>query len=173
MSALAATQSQLLVLVDKQELQELVLRYARLIDRKDFARLAHLYHPDGHHDHGSMFAGGPKQFIAWLQRSMGDIETQHLVANSLFMVEGDTAKGEIYTVNFHHLPASESNYIAGGRYLDRYVRHEEHWVFQSRTRVVDWSEERPANSGATASGLLRGKAWREDPANALAPFYEN
>lgn len=170
---MTAVQSQILVLLDKQELQELVLRYARLVDRKDFARLAHLYHPDGRHDHGGMFAGGPTPFIAWLQRSMGDIETQHLVANSLFMVEGDTAKGEIYTVNFHHLPATESNYVAGGRYLDRYVRYEGRWVFQSRTRVIDWSEERPANPGATASELLRGKALQDDPANALAPFFEN
>lgn len=164
-------QSQLVVLADKQELQELVLRYARAVDRKNFDQLATLYHPDAHHDHGGMFAGPVDEFVAWLKRSMVDMDTQHLVANSLFMVDGNTAKGEVYTINFHHFPKTASNYIAGGRYLDRYVRHEGCWVFQERTRVIDWSEERAAEPGTTGSSLLRGRALPDDPSRTLEPFF--
>ena len=167
----AAARSRLEVLADKQALQELVLRYARAVDRKDFDRLKALYHPDARHDHGGMFAGGPGELIAWLKQSMVNMDTQHLVANSLFVIDGDTAKGEVYTINFHHFPGTSSNYIAGGRYLDRYVRHEGRWVFQQRTRVVDWSEERTAKPGATAASLLRGCALPHDPSLALEPFF--
>ena len=167
----SAAQSRLEVLADKQELQELVLRYARAVDRKDFDRLKALYHPDARHDHGGMFAGGPGELIAWLKQSMVNMDTQHLVANSLFEVDGNTAKGEIYTVNFHYFPATNSNYVAGGRYLDRYILHEGRWVFQERTRVIDWSEERPANPGATGASLLRGSALPHDPSRSLEPFF--
>lgn len=163
--------SRLEVLADKQELQELALRYARAVDRKDFDRLARLYHPDAHHAHGGMFAGRPADFIIWLKKSMVNMDTQHLVANSLFEIDGDTAKGEIYTINFHHFPATNSNYVAGGRYLDRYVWHEGRWVFKERTRVIDWSEERPANPGATGASLLRGSALPHDPSRSLEPFF--
>lgn len=165
--------SRLQVLADKQELQELVLRYARAVDRREFAKLATLYHPDGCHDHGGMFKGRPADFIEWLTQSMVDMETQHLVANSLFVVESGTARGEIYTVNFHHFPTSGTNYVAGGRYLDHYVRHDGRWVFHTRTRVVDWSEERPANAGMTAATLLRGSFGLDDPSRSLSPFYDD
>ena len=168
----SGSQDQLRLLVDKQALQELVLRYSRLVDRKDFDRLAALYHPDGRQDHGAMFAGTAADFVAWLKRSMVDIETQHLVANSLFVVDGDTARGEIYTVNFHHFPNTGMNYVAGGRYLDRYVRHHGQWLFLSRTRVIDWSEERPSQPGSTASTVLRGKAWSDDASQMLTPFFD-
>lgn len=162
-------------LADKQELQELVLRYARLVDRKHFARLADLYHPDGSHDHGGMFAGPVPDFIAWLEQSMTQtpMETQHLVANSLFFVDGDTARGEIYTINFHHFPEAGMNYVAGGRYLDHYVRRDGRWVFWSRARVIDWSEERKADSGKTASSVVRGQSWRTDASRSLAPFFDD
>lgn len=158
-------------LLDKQELTELVYRYARAVDRKDFDRLGALYHPDGEHDHGGLFSGRPQAFIDWLKASMGAVETQHLIANALFVVEGDSARGEIYTVNFHHNPATASNYVAGGRYLDHYVRHEGAWVFARRLRVVDWSEERPAQAGATAALIARGMALPHDAAQALEPFF--
>lgn len=166
-------ETRLAELLDKQALTELVYRYARAVDRKDLDRLGRLYHRDAHHDHGGLFAGTPQEFVDWLKASMGDVETQHLIANALFVVEGDRARGEIYTVNFHHMPGQASNYIAGGRYLDDYVRHEGRWLFARRLRVIDWSEERPAQAGGTAALILRGKALPEDAAQALEPFFRD
>lgn len=149
--------------VDKQKLYELNLRYARAVDRKIFEALHPLYAIDAIHDHGGMFKGSGQQFVQWLSDTMVDIETQHLIANSLFQIDGDTATGEIYTINFHHLPNKKSNYIAGGRYLDRYVKTNGAWQFQSRLRVIDWAEERPATASPHASNLLRGGARESDP----------
>lgn len=149
-------------LLDRQALQQLVLRYARAVDRKDFDRLCGLYHPDAHHDHGGMFAGSPAEMVRWLRETMVDIETQHLIANSLFSIQGTQAQGEIYSVNFHYFPKSGRNYIAGGRYLDRYEKRDGIWRFTSRRRVIDWSEERPASSAQTAATLIRGAPYPND-----------
>lgn len=158
------------ILADKQELYELNLRYARAVDRKNFDNLRALYAPDAIHDHGGMFKGSPDQFVAWLTNSMVDIETQHLVANSLFHVTGDTATGEIYTINFHYMPKLSLNYIAGGRYLDHYVKVNGAWHYQSRLRVIDWSEERPASIGETAANLVKGTSGTADPSHDFGGF---
>jgi len=154
-------------LAAKQELYELVVRYSRFVDRKDFAALAHLYHPDAIHDHGGMFKGNGRDFADWLTRTMGTIETQHFIGNALFSVHGDKAEGEIYTVNYHVLPGGKRFYVAGGRYIDRYVKYEGHWLFAARTRVVDWSEERALTAGDTAARLLHGRPGAEDPSYRL------
>lgn len=154
-------------LADKQALAELVLRYARIVDRKDFGLLVPLYHAEATHDHGAMFSGSVSALVAWLAQSMVNMDTQHLVANKLFVLDGDTARGEIYTVNFHHFADRDIHYIAGGRYLDDYVRVDNQWMFMRRTRVIDWSEERPAKRGQVAQGLYRGDVREKDPAYQL------
>jgi 3-phenylpropionate/cinnamic acid dioxygenase small subunit len=158
---------QLQMLLDKQELYELNVRYARSVDRKNLDDLLSLYHSDAIHDHGGMFKGSPAQFIAWLKTTMIEIETQHFVGNSLFKIDGNFAVGEIYTVNFHHLSKQSANYIAGGRYLDEYIKTDGKWRFKSRLRVLDWSEERPSVAGKTAASLVRGDRGEADPSRRL------
>ena len=53
-------------LIDKQALHELVLRYCRACDRRDFVLLRSLYHDDAIDDHGAMFCGSADEFLVWL-----------------------------------------------------------------------------------------------------------
>lgn len=155
-------------LLDREALRELAARYARAVDRRDFALLRALYHDAAVHDHGSMFLGGPDAFVTWLEASMGDMVTQHIVANTLFDIAGDEAEGEIYTVNYHVMDGGR-DYIAGGRYLDRYVRHEGRWLFMARKRVIDWTHERARSEGGVSAGLVRGALGRSDASFAFLP----
>lgn len=142
-------------LLDRQELADLVARYSRAVDRREFAILEDLYHPDAVHDHGPMFQGRRDDFIAWIRSSPEDLITQHVVGNALYWIEGDRAEGEIYTINCHVIGGAR-DYIAGGRYLDRYVRENGRWYFAFRKRVVDWTYEAPSVPASTAAGLTRG-----------------
>jgi len=49
---------------DQPALLDLILRGCREIDRRDPGLLRSLYHPDTIEDHGAMFCGGFKEFIA-------------------------------------------------------------------------------------------------------------
>ncbi len=154
--------------VAKQALQELVCRYSRAVDRRDFDSLAGLYLHDAIHDHGDMFRGEPAALITWLKQSPATMLTQHFVGNCLFHVEGDRAEGEIYTINYHVLPVDPESgerrdYVAGGRYLDRYRRVGGRWYFEQRQRVIDWRHQRPSNPGATGAEVHQGSPGRDDP----------
>ncbi len=52
-------------LLDKQEIEEVVLRYCRGIDRRDFDLVRACYHPDARDHHGS-FDGTVEEFVAWV-----------------------------------------------------------------------------------------------------------
>lgn len=156
-------------LLDRQALNDLVAQYSRAIDRRDFALLTRLYHPDAVHDHGPMFRGPPAAFVAWLKAHMTpNIATQHFVGNAIFAVSADRAEGEIYTINYH-VTGGAHDYIAGGRYLDHYIKANDRWLFAARQRVIDWTHERATNESKAASGLARGTADPSDPSFAALP----
>lgn len=151
---------------DQIALSRLVDTYARAVDRCDLVLLRSLYTDDAIHDHGAMFRGPPDDFVAYIGRMMPAMISHHFMGNRLFSVAGDEATGETYAINSHVI-ATESgkarDYIAGGRYLDRFRRTQSGWRITRRTRVIDWSHERPHQPGVAAAGLAPGGKWPDDP----------
>ncbi len=143
-------------LLDRQALADLVASYSRAVDRREFSILEGLYHPDAVHDHGPMFHGKRDDFIAWIKQSPSTMITQHVVGNALYWIDGDRAEGEIYTINCHIIGGAR-DYIAGGRYLDRYIRENGRWYFSFRKRLIDWTYEAASAPASTAAGLTRGE----------------
>ncbi|AZI34930.1 nuclear transport factor 2 family protein [Caenibius tardaugens] len=98
-------------LLDQIALRDLVMRYCRGCDRRDFALVRSLYHDDAIDDHGTMFKGTPDEFVAWLPEAMAPWElTIHSISNSLFVVDGDYAEGEHHARAYHrtHPPSARS-----------------------------------------------------------------
>ena len=93
-------ESELRVLLDKQALYELVMRYARAVDRNDKEMLLACFHPDAFLHYNSY--QGPaidfyEQIWAATERGEGGIPRgQHVVTNALFEVRGDVGYGESY-----------------------------------------------------------------------------
>ncbi|WP_380877336.1 hypothetical protein ACFB49_12390 [Sphingomonas sp. DBB INV C78] len=157
---------------DQMALSRLIDAYARAVDRCDLALLRSLYTDDAVHDHGAMFHGNPDDFAAFIGRTMPAIISHHFMGNRLFAVQGDEATGETYAINSHVIrPESGEarDYIAGGRYLDRFRRTETGWRIAHRTRVIDWSHERPHQPGAAAAGLASGAKWPTDASYDVLP----
>lgn len=154
--------------IDKSALQDLVLTYCRACDRRDFALVRTLYHDDAIDEHGHMFTGTADEFVAWLPSAMSRFEaTIHSVTNMLFMVEGDRAQGEIYTVAYHRTPGPDAQeIIIGGRYLDQYERRNGVWKFSRRGLACDSCEVRTVDAKAYntfAAGAAAGKTDAGDP----------
>ncbi len=153
---------------DQLALRDLLMRYCRGIDRRDFALVRSLYHDDAIDNHGTMFTGGPDAFVAWLPQVMAQWEaTRHVISNSLFVVDGDRAEGEHYVEAWHRTPGPDAHdYIVHGRYLDRYEKREGVWKFSYRSLVFDHGAIRAVDSEAQArlgGDAPHGRADRQDP----------
>jgi len=163
-------------LIDKQALHELVLRYCRACDRRDFVQLRALYHDDAIDDHGAMFRGTADEYLAWLPGVMANFEaTVHSVANALFVLGGDAAQGEIYTVAYHRThPPQPQDVVIGGRYLDHYERRDGQWKFKRRALALDWCRVAPVDAAAYrqfAAGAPPGRADHEDPSYVALSYF--
>jgi hypothetical protein len=163
-------------LIDKQALKELVLRYCRACDRRDFALLATLYHEDATDDHGAMFRGTAAQYLAWLPGVLANFEaTVHSITNALFVVRGDAAQGELYTLAYHrtHPPAAR-DILIGGRYLDHYARRGGCWKFLHRSLALDWCRVSAVDAQAYqefAAGAPPGRPDADDPSYLALSFF--
>lgn len=144
--------------LDRMALTDLVARYCRGVDRRDFALVRSLYWDDAVDRHGSMFEGNADAFVAWLPVAMAQFElTVHRVTNSVFAFAGERAEGEHYAIAYHRTRLPQRREIViGGRYLDRYERRGGVWKFAERRLVFDHGEARPVDEAAFAE--LSGQA---------------
>ena len=153
-------------LAAKQAIRELVLKYCRASDRQDYVLMASLYHDDATDDHGKMFTGLAKDYLAWLPSMRGQMEiTAHHISNHLIVVDDDCrrAEGEAYIVAYHLKTVSDGSkqqIVTGGRFLDKYEDRGDGWKFSARKAVLDWNEFQPSLS----RWPNEGRAGRDDPA---------
>lgn len=160
---------------DQIALQRLVWAYCHGIDRRDFALVRTLYHDDAIDDHGPMFCGGPDAFVAWLPTVMAAWAlTAHIIHQPLFLIEGDTAEGELVMTAFHRSADGDRDIVAHGRYLDRYRKHDGIWRFQHRSLVLDWLEEREVvrqDEPSLSDGVEGGRPSAADPCYARLALF--
>jgi len=163
-------------LADLECLGRLVATYSRAIDRRDVALLRSLYHDDAREEHGEMFAGSPDDYVAFVERALaGYAATAHYVVNTLFELDGDTAEGETYKINYHRTHGPEAReVITGSRSLDRFARRDGEWRFSRRFVVLDWARAQPADSAAYddfAAGSPHGTPGPGDLSYALLNLF--
>ena len=147
------------LMLDKMALHELVQNYCRAVDRRDYALLESLYHPDSIDDHSPMFKGSGPEFVRWVPSSVAGFElTQHVITSASFVVDGTIAEGECFIVAYHlRKKEPQRETIAHGRYLDRYEKRDGVWRILYRKIIYDWSEVRPYDKELFAR-ISRGSA---------------
>ncbi|WP_067888769.1 nuclear transport factor 2 family protein [Nocardia vaccinii] len=135
----AETLARVEALLDRQDILDALTRFSRGMDRFDRDLFLSAFHPDATIAAGD-FVGGPVELFDW-SRAMheaGQIATQHNLLNLTVDIDGDTAHSELYYL-FAARNRDESNWIAGGRYLDRLARRDNRWRILLRTNVIEWS----------------------------------
>jgi len=165
-------------LCDKQEITEILYRYARALDRVDIELLRSCFHPDSTHDHGP-FEGTSSDFCVWAIELLESLTaTQHHIGNVLIDLEGDVAWSEAYWVAYHRIPTvtagdgvmasrgAETDLFIGGRYIDRFERRDGAWRIARRVGIHDWQRYEPANDDGffATDPRKRGLRSRADPA---------
>ncbi|MFT7650624.1 MAG: hypothetical protein ACI8Y4_005398 [Candidatus Poriferisodalaceae bacterium] len=133
-------------LLARQEIADVILRYARGIDRLDFDLVRSCYHPDAYDDHGS-FKGDVEAFIEMCSAFLPTwTATQHFMGNMLIEVDGDVARAETYAVAYHHRDNDDGtgkDDVFGIRYVDRFERREGDWKIGHRVVATEWRRVDP------------------------------
>lgn len=129
-------------LLDKQQIYDALMRYARGVDRCDEELMRSVYHEDAFDHHGP-FQGNGWDFVAlFIPSSREDSTfTQHLIGNVLVEVEGDRALSEAYFIaSVGRLDGDQEVVDAfGGRYVDKWERRDGRWGVSHREVVHEWS----------------------------------
>lgn len=141
-------------LADKQAVHDVLMRYTRGIDRRDWALVRSCYHDDAYDDHGS-YRGGPDGLVEHVSRNVPGFEsTMHFIGNQLIDVAGDLAHAESYCIAFHRRPPSGDDpghdMVIGLRYVDRLERRNGEWRIAHRVCAMDWSRVDPLVGSASS-----------------------
>jgi hypothetical protein len=123
---------------DRLAIQDLIARYAVVVDSGDFDALDHLFVPDAQIDFTAF--GGPVGTPADIKRFLADSlgifrRTQHMMGLPLISVDGDHATARTSCNNPMVLPDSDSGtkvWLIGLWYDDELVRTGDGWRFTSR-----------------------------------------
>ena len=131
---------------DRFEIQDLVFRYAHLVDQQQVEELREVFTEDAFIDY-SVFGG-----------SVGDLETtieflksaltrelfpnsQHLNANVQIELDGDAAKGRVMCFNPMEMSMPDGGtqtYLLGLWYVDEYRRTGDGWRISRRVEEKSW-----------------------------------
>ncbi|WP_030517490.1 nuclear transport factor 2 family protein [Nocardia sp. NRRL WC-3656] len=132
-------QDRLAHLLDRQDILDCLTRFSRGMDRFDRALFLSAFHDDATIAAGD-FVGGPAELYDWARamHEQGQSATQHNLLNHTCDLEADTAHTETYYL-FAARNRDDSNWLAGGRYLDRLERRAGQWRIALRTNVIEWS----------------------------------
>jgi hypothetical protein len=126
-------------LLDRQEILECLTRFSRGMDRFDRELFMSAFHPDAVIAAGP-FVGDPVALYEWSipMHDAGQSATHHNLLNLTCDIDGDVAHTETYYL-FVGRNRDESNWIAGGRYLDRLEKRDGQWRIALRTNAIEWS----------------------------------
>jgi SnoaL-like domain len=126
------------VLLDKQAIQEALLRYCRGVDRCDADLMRSVYHEDA-----QAFGMGAWQFVDHFIPANRDATTfnMHVMANLSIEVDGDRASSESYFLTYvgRDKNGTEVIDVFAGRYVDKWERRDQKWGVVQRDTVQEWS----------------------------------
>jgi 3-phenylpropionate/cinnamic acid dioxygenase small subunit len=137
---------------DRIEINDLLIRYTRAIDQKDWDLLDTVFTPDAEVDYVS--SGGIKgsypEIRAWLEKVLALFPvTVHYVTNSEVTLQGDRAAARTAVYNPMFLGSSGGSlhhFAVGAYYVDELVRTEAGW------RIAKRREEQAFLEGSLPKG---------------------
>ncbi|MDR7101317.1 nuclear transport factor 2 family protein [Croceicoccus sp. BE223] len=151
-----------------RDIEDVLTRYCRALDRADLAMMETVYWPDGEDIHG-IYVGRASEFVPFIISEITRYFTMgtHCLLNIHIDVEGDFAASEstLYSacrirngmaevmLGSHYfgqlagsgLDPEHEMFVMAGRYLDRFERRDGEWRILRRQVVTDWNASHPSN----------------------------
>ncbi|VWX53169.1 nuclear transport factor 2 family protein [Novosphingobium sp. 9U] len=135
-------ENKLAELIDRHEIHQVLLRYARGLDRLDNELARSCYWDDAIEDHGH-FVGTPDAFVTWADGTTLMFEaTQHAVLNHVCDLQGGDAYCETY-YHFSGVAAEGPHFMSTGRYVDHLQKRGGEWRIANRVTLVEGTYDVP------------------------------
>ena len=131
----------------KDEIREVIMNYARGVDRADGPLLKSCYHADAIEEHGNTYTGPAHAYVdGAIGRLMKMGTLAHYVCNIWIELEGDKAYVESYLLTFARFKKEGQDYdtLTGGRIVDRFETRDGAWKIAYRKMAFDWNHDMPS-----------------------------
>lgn len=159
-------------LLAKQDITDVIMRYARGTDRADGPLLKSCYHDDAIEEHGSTYSGPAHDYVDGAVKRISQMGVMaHYVCNICIDLDGDTAYVETYVLTFARFEKDGEPWDTqtGGRIVDRFERRDGVWKIAHRKMAFDWNRDAPSREGWCLGmfkpddpGMVMGRKGAED-----------
>ena len=152
-------------ILDRYEIEQVLRRYCRGVDRGDAELIRSVYHPDAMDDHGGLKGLGvdfaDRVVVILNERAQATMHNMHQVN---IETNGDAASVETYFTAYHRVLEDGATVLEtfGGRYVDRFEKRDGQWKIADRVVVYDWSEIKPVPREYPNEDFQHGKRSKED-----------
>lgn len=158
--------------IDKEDIRDVIMRYARGVDRADSALLKSCYHDDAIEEHGGAYSGPAHIYIDGAiprMRKMGVMA--HYICNMSIDLQGDRAYVETYVLTFARFEKNGEPWdtLTGGRIVDRFEKRGGEWRIAHRKMTFDWNRDEPSSETwclglfkPGAPGMVMGVKGKDD-----------
>jgi ketosteroid isomerase-like protein len=132
--------ARLQLLLDKEEIREVLVRWCQGIDRGDIELMSSVYHDDAVDSRGAHYYDHVNPAPDYVARHERWKRHLHYAMNEQISVDGDVARCESYFMA--HLVIEEDGadnlYQYGGRHFDRFERRAGVWKIANRLAILEW-----------------------------------
>lgn len=130
-------------LVDKQEIRDVLARYARGVDRDDWALVRDCFTADATDDHG-VVKGSVDNLVVEAREILHPFcGITHNLCQSYIEVDGDEASAETYALTTRRRSSpdgpGEVATFSGLRYVDRLRKVGGRWRIAERVTTMEWT----------------------------------
>ena len=136
---LAALETEVQELKDREAIREVIHRYCQAVDRCDLEMLKSCYWEDGYDDHG-FFAGNAHEFAEYVIPCLEKVDSSmHSITNTRFEFDGDRCACASQWAVTHRLAhdGGFTDFLHQGRYLDVWEKREGEWKLLHRVIAGD------------------------------------
>ena len=157
----------------KLEIEDMLHRYCRGVDRMDRELALSVFHPESTVEIDAAFTGSASALIDWMwERHRSAARHLHNITNVIVSgTDGQTAASEAYVMALLRVESQSGLMViqTHGRYLDEWVRFEDRWVIKRRRYVHEFQEIRRLESDMAPAKQVPSRRDPSDPSYSLTP----
>ena len=136
-------------LLDRQAIEDVLVRYSRAVDRADIDLLRGCYHDGATEHHGGVFQGAAKDYVDQIAGILPRARfLNHLVTNVLVeFTATDVARVEAHILTFARMKKDDEKFDTWtlARTVDRFEKRAGRWAISARRLCFEWNQEVPMN----------------------------